>query len=118
MTPEFKAKWVEALRSGKYQQARRVLKDRNGAMCCLGVAADLIDSSQWNADVTPPGFQTPAGFGWRGCEPANCMTISDAIGISIFDAQNLAVRNDGSEGYREHSFAEIADIIEREIHAK
>jgi hypothetical protein len=33
-------KWVEALRSGKYQQTTGRLADRNG-FCCLGVACEV-----------------------------------------------------------------------------
>lgn len=36
MNPEVKTKWVTALRSGKYMQTRRKLKDATG-YCCLGV---------------------------------------------------------------------------------
>jgi hypothetical protein len=34
-------KWINALRSGKYKQARGVLTDRDGGHCCLGVACEL-----------------------------------------------------------------------------
>jgi hypothetical protein len=112
MTPEFKAKWIEALRSGKYQQTRGALKDDKG-MCCLGVAADLIDSSQWNDE--PVGLHHERG--WRGCEPQNCKAVAEAIGIHLRDAQDLATRNDGTENYsnHEHSFAEIATVIEEQL---
>lgn len=29
--------WVEALRSGRYEQAHNCLEDENGNLCCLGV---------------------------------------------------------------------------------
>lgn len=37
LDPEFKAKWVAALRSGEYKQGRMSLRNRDG-YCCLGVA--------------------------------------------------------------------------------
>lgn len=40
MKPEIKQRWVEALRSGKYTQARQRLC-MGGGMCCLGVLTDL-----------------------------------------------------------------------------
>lgn len=43
MNPELKAKWVEALRSGKYKQAKGQLCDKNGAMCCLGVLREIME---------------------------------------------------------------------------
>jgi hypothetical protein len=33
--------WIEALESGKYKQAKCVLKDSFGSYCCLGVAAHV-----------------------------------------------------------------------------
>lgn len=50
----FIAKWIEALRSGKYRQGKGYLfidapdDDVNGkAHCCIGVACDLIDHDGW-----------------------------------------------------------------------
>ena len=40
LDPEFKAKWVAALRSGEYKQAKGRLQE-DGAYCCLGVAMKL-----------------------------------------------------------------------------
>jgi hypothetical protein len=34
-------KWVEALRSGEYEQGTGRLKTRDGSYCCLGVACDI-----------------------------------------------------------------------------
>jgi hypothetical protein len=42
MTPEFKAQWLEALRSGKYKQGDSNLRGFDDAFCCLGVACDLL----------------------------------------------------------------------------
>ena len=53
MDQEFKAKWVEALRSGEYKQGRGYLKvTENGEAryCCLGVACELLRES--GVDVT------------------------------------------------------------------
>lgn len=40
MKPSIKKKWVAALRSGQYQQAKKVLTDGQG-FCCLGVLSNL-----------------------------------------------------------------------------
>jgi hypothetical protein len=40
MNPEVKAKWLAALRSGEYAQAKARLKTNSG-YCCLGVLCDL-----------------------------------------------------------------------------
>lgn len=41
MNPEVKAKWVAALRSGKYDQGRGQLRSPDGYFCCLGVLCEL-----------------------------------------------------------------------------
>lgn len=73
MDAELKKKWIEALRSGKYEQAKGVL--RNGdAYCCLGVLCSLDpefrDWAQYSQSVSAPpvartglcggGFPSPA----------------------------------------------------------
>lgn len=40
MNPEIKRKWLEALRSGEYNQGSGALR-KNGKFCCLGVLCDL-----------------------------------------------------------------------------
>lgn len=41
MKPEVKEKWIAALRSGEYRQARGVLNDGQGGYCCLGVLCEV-----------------------------------------------------------------------------
>ena len=50
-----RAKWVEALRSGKYQQGRGRLKNEKDQFCCLGVATDLFKRNlgKWDNKVHP-----------------------------------------------------------------
>jgi len=45
MNPEIKQKWVDALRSGKYDQGSEKLRSRQG-YCCLGVLCDLYSQEQ------------------------------------------------------------------------
>ena len=40
MNPQVKEKWIDALRSGKYEQGSERLRGVNG-YCCLGVLCDL-----------------------------------------------------------------------------
>lgn len=48
-----KQEWVDALRSGDYQQAQGRLKGRRKrTFCCLGVLADLTGCS-WGSDNYP-----------------------------------------------------------------
>lgn len=51
MNQQIKARWVEALRSGKYGQTSSYLSDSQG-FCCLGVLCDLYiqdhpNTSEW-----------------------------------------------------------------------
>jgi hypothetical protein len=47
MPAEFKAKWIAALRSGKYKQTVSRLRDNFG-YCCLGVACDISGMGEWD----------------------------------------------------------------------
>lgn len=47
MTKEQKAKWIAALKSGKYKQARNQLHDPiTGGNCCLGVAIRVCEAKR------------------------------------------------------------------------
>lgn len=53
MDVDLKAKWVEALRSGDYEQGKHRLCTVNfdytcNEFCCLGVLADIIDPEGWS----------------------------------------------------------------------
>lgn len=45
------AKWVIALRSGKYKQTFGALRDSNG-YCCLGVACQISGLGKWEKETT------------------------------------------------------------------
>lgn len=50
MDPALKAKWVEALDSGKYPQAVGLLRSANGrGFCCLGVLCDVM-GAEWERE--------------------------------------------------------------------
>jgi len=81
MNPEIKSKWLAALRSGQYEQARgglqRILGRNNETgeikrgFCCLGVLCDLAEQ----ADVC----------WWQDMEA----TVVDQFGRAIFNADSL-----------------------------
>jgi hypothetical protein len=52
MDEKLKAKWVKALRSGKYKQAHDTLKgetnDRDIGYCCLGVLCEIAPGIKWS----------------------------------------------------------------------
>lgn len=54
MTPKLKAKWIRALKSGKFTQAKQVFSN-GGGYCCLGVLLEISGkplsghgTSYWN----------------------------------------------------------------------
>jgi hypothetical protein len=123
--PEFKSKWVSALRSGNYSQAHGALKSEglssSAAFCCLGVGCDLIDPDAWHpldeylADYLEDEEDLPAEFqvAWDDLDPGN---TADLPFIDKDAAEYLADLNDGRP-YKiipipPASFAEIADWIE------
>ncbi len=106
MQAELKAKWVAALRSGKYQQSSDALRTEDG-FCCLGVLCDIVDPEGW---VDNRGC---GGYRWKSDKFGEHSAILPAKLIRAFEvAESLeaaAIRmNDGSE-----SFIAIADYIEK-----
>ena len=91
MDKELKAKWVTALRSGKYSQGKGALL-RDGLYCCLGVLCEVQGRSddwrKWN--IHP--FENDQGP------------------ITFAQAMPLADMNDTGK-----SFPEIADYIEANL---
>jgi hypothetical protein len=115
--------WVEALRSGKYQQGRTVMfHDERRTMCCLGVACDASGLGTWepNRAVSTHGLQYVTAvmnprdkangdniYGLSS-DVTEWLGLADTVG-SHGTAQSLANLNDVGV-----PFTEIADIIESE----
>jgi hypothetical protein len=108
LPPDFKAKWIAALRSGEYKQGKDKLH-HDGRFCCLGVGCVVagIEVSQLgtycypsvlarlNPSLLPPLFQTT--------------THSSAC-------WKLATMNDGKgDNITQKSFTQIADWIEQNL---
>lgn len=66
MNPEVKRRWIEALRSGKYQQSRKYLHDENG-FCCLGVLCDLREPA-WAPFGSDIDDLSPMTYRWMNEE--------------------------------------------------
>lgn len=132
MDQEKKALWVEALRSGHYQQGTGNLhsvKDNEHFYCCLGVLCELADmdgvslrKSDYPRDSITSGHTiilTYNGYDdfpprevqdWAGLDSPNPGTEE----ITYVDNQAMKVTlswlNDNGK-----TFSEIADIIERDL---
>ena len=104
-TPEQQAKnrreWVEALRSGDYQQGQGALLTGD-RFCCLGVACEISGLAEWN------------GHYYLGQDCALPDEVMDWLGLRDYmgewmNGDTLAARNDTGKTFRE-----IADLIESE----
>jgi hypothetical protein len=111
MNPELKKKWVAALRSGEFRQAREVLR-QGDAYCCLGVLCTMVDGVEWTLDDALYRDEFNDTYDADGELP---MPVRQIAGISTDEMTHLIVMNDGKENMRPHSFAEIADYIEANL---
>lgn len=111
---EHRKLWVEALRSGKYQQTTDFLRTGIGPLvgfCCLGIACEVSGLGTWdgNTYVTPSseseGSLQPELMDWLGLKGA------EGEYWSTDEEQTSLARLNDHEG---KTFAEIADIIESE----
>lgn len=114
MEAKLKAKWVKALRSGKYAQAEGQLR-RNGGYCCLGVLCEIapgvkLDESG-NASTGRYPYEEHLGF--SDLEGPGCKLF----GIPKRVHNRLIQLNDGedAQGLRTDpkNFNQIADWIEK-----
>ena len=105
------AKWLAALRSGKYQQSTQVLRGAEG-FCCLGVLCDVIDPTRWSGQVYDRGaigFPPPDILASVGMPHQRAGNIN---GESIYNNLTTRVAHMNDRG---SSFTEIADLLEQEF---
>lgn len=105
-------KWVEALRSGDYQQARATLKSvdvridgRTESFCCLGVLCEIVEPDNWQDLSLAPMHNDDSNYPHR--------RIRRRVGMNMSLAKELARLNDGG-----CSFDHIASEIERVLGLK
>ena len=112
MNPQIKQKWVDALRSGEYQQTQNYLRKEDG-FCCLGVLCDLYgkeNNVEWNlaSDGHNYKFQDKEShlpssvIEWAGVDDDNPYVDGEII--------TLAGLNDTG-----CTFEEIANLIEEQL---
>lgn len=133
MNPEIKAKWVEALRSGKYKQGtgklRRLTRTLMGLpdvstdqFCCLGVLCELaieagvIDqpnrafgSYRYGTDHDADLLPREVGL-WAGIDQRDPRVVTGHDLIEGPTCYSLSVVNDSGE-----SFETIAGYIEKSL---
>lgn len=129
MNPEIKARWVSALRSGRYEQAKYRLRSDTG-YCCLGVLCDVVaedvavdwldevDEEELEAiytfddekSVLPPCVAKYAGLILLNPE-VEMTEFSAALDCDVTSKRNLAELNDSGD----YDFNAIADLIEAQL---
>lgn len=113
MKPALKARWVEALRSGKYKKTVSSLEDSDG-YCCLGVLCKVSKSKALRS-------RGDAQFGDSFEQSELNEVMRQAVGLGEQDMRTLIRLNDGSDGpgfKKPRSFKQIADWIEKNLSIK
>lgn len=116
MNQEIKAQWLAALRSGEYQQGHDESRQPDGSMCCLGVLCHISRLGEWDED----GNYIIDGSSRRGDLPLRVAEWADLPSQNPhIGGYALSHYNDGAGAQkllvRPHTFAEIADLIERHL---
>lgn len=115
MNPEVKTLWLEALRSGRYQQGRGRLRtvDMVGEnrYCCLGVLCDLYDKVHGEDGWVRVGDTIAVKHGARTSTPSAGVLawagLHDRHGEFGEEGESLVEVNDNSS-----DFAEVIEVIE------
>lgn len=117
MNPEVKARWVAALRSGKYRQTRMALKDRTG-YCCLGVLCDLYAKElgmAWKATQLSERADQPRNFLADTALPSAQVLIWSGLDTDrdvLIGGERESLYDHNDHG---RTFAEIADAVEAQL---
>lgn len=107
MDPKLKAKWIEALRSGKYKQGKGNLCHK-GYYCCLGVLCELLKNRPKFIKYVNP-YMKNVSYGGLFAELS--VDQCEIIGINYNSTRKLITMNDDIG----NSFEEIADWIEENL---
>ena len=110
MNPQVKEKWLNALRSGEYQQTQTALRKEDG-FCCLGVLCDLygkehnvewklVDAGIYYEFQDKKAILPLSVIEWAGVEDDN---------PEICETPLSRLNDNGS------TFNEIADFIEKRM---
>lgn len=112
MNQNIKTKWLEALRSGQYQQVKGVLRHSDSAnsqgYCCLGVLCDI-----YSKETATPWV----GDSFLGHTCVLPLEIIKRCDISINQFGGLGLLQDSLSQMNDHgkTFNDIADVIEEKL---
>ena len=108
MDREIRDKWIAALRSGKYQQGRCTLRDKQNKFCCLGVLCDITSPEGWKLPKGRKLYYMYNSSGYIRDEHGKFLFLSEG------EQNQLTAMNDGLIG-KPKTFLEIADWIEANL---
>lgn len=123
MNPEWKTKWLEALRSGEYSQGTTRLRRSDDTYCCLGVLVDLCireGAVDYGWEETGLGYFATGPHGQILATEGDTASLPAEV-ASLAEIHSMGKRGDGraalyalndSHGL---SFEEIANVIEEEF---
>lgn len=123
MDADIKAKWVAALRSGKYMQIGGRLSDGAYGFCCLGVLCDIKGADGWGGyDATDEEDQSGRRYlgntflpntevrEWAGFPRTG--EVERAIPSVRIDGVTKALHDHNDDG---KTFSQIAKAIEEQL---
>lgn len=127
MNPEVKAKWVDALRSGKYEQSSGQLRSEDG-FCCLGVLCDIYGKEKKKKSFDEYGcfllggaehlavginqFLPAKVSKWAGIDKSR-LHYHDKLEHQVVTSKSEAL--DDLNDTRKYTFEQIADVIEKDF---
>lgn len=120
MNKELKQEWVNALRSGKYEQCRDTLKC-NGKFCAIGVLGDILERHEEEFTLFDEVDGEGEFWGWNGTfgnfEARLPTKLINKYDMTYDDQYFVSNMNDGCGEFRgiPRSFTEIADWIEENL---
>ena len=100
-------RWVEALRSGKFEQGQHALR-KEDSFCCLGVACEISGIGTWSGDLYSVGGRSEANYLPKAVQSWLGLASRTGEGVNCDGYITLTELNDNAG----KSFAEIANIIE------
>lgn len=104
LKPEFKELWLQALRSGKFEQgsgALRLTDHGKEKYCCLGVACVITDEYIYDEDIFP---KPEVWFSWFVNEAKYHFMAANDLKHKLASMNDVGV-----------SFADIATYIEENL---
>jgi hypothetical protein len=122
MNKRIKALWIDALRSGEYEQGTDFLRRKDDTYCCLGVLCDLAIENgvdvEWAGVWTGVAYVVSDNTSGLQAKASLPSAVANWAGLTAWgddaldptDTLDLPGLNDGGR-----SFLEIADVIEQNL---